>query len=272
MGIYKDFAYYYDLFMDDIPYDEWADYIHLLLKNNGVNDGIVCELGCGTGEITGRLHKLGYDMIGIDNSEEMLMQAGDKMYDDSDYSEEGDFDGEYEELNNNIIYLLQDMRSFELYGTAAAFISVCDSINYITEYEELVNVFKNVNNYLDRNGVFIFDLKTEYFYKNILSNNHYRQEREEGVLIWDNTYDEERHENAYDITIDVYGDDDTYYEIKEHHVQKCYTIDEIIKAIEEAGMKLTAVYDAFTQNKPRDDSERIYFVAREGYQPGKTYL
>lgn len=257
MSIYKDFAYYYDMFMDDIPYDEWVNYIHSLLKEGGINEGIICELGCGTGEVTRRLRKLDYDMIGIDVSEDMLMQARDKMYDDDCY---------------DIIYTKQDMRYFELYGTVAAFVCVCDSINYIPSLEEVVQVFKNVNNYLDKDGLFIMDMKTEYLYKEKLGDNYFKQERQEGVLIWDNHYNQETKENVYDITINAYNEDDTYDELKEHHVQHYYSIEEITKALNEAGLELVGVYDAFTKNPPTETSERVYFVAKEGYQEGKTYI
>lgn len=273
MSIYKDFAYYYDLFMDDIPYDEWSKYIQSLLVMNGLNEGVVCELGCGTGEITMRLKKAGYDMIGIDISEDMLMQARDKMYealDDEIDEDSEDFEAQLEA--NQIIYLKQDMRDFELYGTVDAFVCVCDSLNYITEYDDLVEVFKKVNNYLEKDGLFVFDMKTEYFYKNVLGNNHFKQEREEGVLVWDNSYDEQTHENVYDITIDIYGEDNMYDELKEHHIQKSYSIDQIVAALAKAGLKLEGVYNAFTLDKPAEESERVYFVAREGFQPNKTYI
>ena len=130
MESYTGFAEFYDLFMDNIPYEEWSQYLISLLKEYGINDGLILDMGCGTGNITELLAKAGYDMIGIDNSEDMLAEAMDKRYDS--------------ELD--ILYLCQDMREFELYGTVAAAVSICDSMNYILEYNDLVNVFKLVNN------------------------------------------------------------------------------------------------------------------------------
>ena len=127
-NIYTGFAYYYDDFMDDIPYDEWAEKITGILKSEGINDGIVCELGCGTGEMTVRLSDAGYDMIGIDISEDMLALARDKMY---------------ESGREGILYLLQDMRKLELFGTVKAFVSVCDSMNYIVSDEDMLEILKN---------------------------------------------------------------------------------------------------------------------------------
>jgi SAM-dependent methyltransferase len=261
MKIYSDFAYCYDLFMDDIPYDDWAEYLLKLLSDQKVDKGLVCELGCGTGEMTLRLFDAGYDMIGLDVSEDMLMVARDKMYECAQEDEE-----------INIFYTCQDMRDFELYGTVAAFVSVCDSMNYITDYRDLVKVFKNVNNYLDKQGIFIFDLKTDYFYRHSLGNNSFKQERAEGTLIWNNTYDESTHLNSYDICIDIPDEEDEVYdEISEHHVQRAYSLDEIRQALSEAGMEFIGAKKAFTDEEPDSETERIYVIAREGYQAGKKY-
>ena len=143
---YSGFAAVYDQLMDNTPYDEWTSYLAGVLKKYNIPDGLVAELGCGTGNITERLAALGYDMIGIDNSPEMLDIAQEKKA----------------ENNSSSLYLCQDMREFELYGTVKAVISLCDSINYITDPDDLLTVFKLVNNYLDPHGLFIFDFNNHY--------------------------------------------------------------------------------------------------------------
>ena len=142
MESYGRFAGVYDVFMDNVNYREWADYIIETLAQDGIRDGLVLELGCGTGTVTEMLADAGYDMIGIDNSEEMLAEAMEKRM----------------ESGQDILYLQQDMQEFELYGTVRAIVSVCDSLNYITEREELLQVFRLVNNYLDPEGLFLFDI------------------------------------------------------------------------------------------------------------------
>ena len=137
---YSSFARVYDLFMDNVPYEEWCGYIRGLLLEYGVRDGLVLELGCGTGRLTRLLADAGYDMIGVDNAEEMLAVAREAEYESS----AGDSGAQ-----SGILYLLQDMRSFELYGTVRAVISVCDSMNYLLEESDLLDVFRLVNNYLD---------------------------------------------------------------------------------------------------------------------------
>ncbi len=143
-GAYTGFAAVYDMFMDNIPYGEWCDYLTGLLREHGVEDGLVLDLGCGTGSVTELLAHAGYDMIGVDLSEEMLQIAMEKRA----------------QSGHDILYLLQDMREFELFGTVRAVVSICDSMNYLLEWEDLQTVCELVNNYLDPGGIFIFDLNT----------------------------------------------------------------------------------------------------------------
>lgn len=145
MEAYTGFAEVYDTFMDNIPYEEWTAYIREILMEYDITDGLVLDLGCGTGTMTELLAGYGYDMIGVDNSEDMLEIAMEKK----------------QQSGHDILYLLQDMREFELYGTVRAIVSACDSLNYITEPEELKEVFRLVNNYLDPKGLFLFDFNTE---------------------------------------------------------------------------------------------------------------
>ena len=247
MEAYTSFAQVYDLFQDNIPYEEWADYLKSLLNEYGVKDGLVLDLGCGTGSITELLAKAGYDMIGVDNSEDMLEIAMDKR------SRSG----------LDILYLLQDMREFELYGTVKAAVSICDSMNYILEKEDLVQVFKLVNNYLDPEGIFLFDMNTVHKYRDILGDTTIAENRDEGSFIWDNSYDEEEGLNYYELAVFLPREDGLYEKSEEVHCQKAYPQEEIETLIKEAGMELLAVYDAYTLNPATEDSERLFFVARE---------
>lgn len=252
MEAYSEFARVYDLFMDNIPYEEWCDYLVMLLKQHGVDDGLVMELGCGTGNMTEALKRRGYDMIGIDNSEEMLAEAIEKsMESDSDTGEKP------------VLYLCQDMREFELYGTVRAVVSVCDSMNYILEPEELLQVFRLVNNYLDPEGVFIFDLNTRYKYEKILGEQTIGETREDHCFIWDNYYDEASRVNEYILNLFIRGNDGRYDRYEEVHYQRAYDLDEIRRLIEASGLRWKGAYDAFTMEPVREDSERIYIIAAE---------
>ena len=246
MEAYTSFAQVYDLFMDNVPYEEWSRYIIGLLKEYGICDGTVLDLGCGTGKITRLLKKAGYDMIGVDNSEDMLELAMEKRM----------------ESGKDILYLLQDMREFELYGTVRAIVSVCDSVNYITEPEELEEVFRLVNNYLDPKGVFLFDFNTVYKYKEVMGDTVIAEDRGECSFIWDNFYYEEEKINEYDLTLFI-KEGELFRKFEETHYQRCYSLEEVKEAAKEAGMEFVAAYDAFTRKQVKDDSERVYLVFRE---------
>ncbi len=247
MQAYMGFARVYDLFMDNVPYEEWSRYLISLLKEYGAADGLVLDLGCGTGKMTRLLADAGYDMIGVDNSEEMLEIAMEQEL----------------EQKQDILYLDQDMREFELYGTVAAVVSLCDSVNYIVEEEDLLEVFRLVNNYLDPGGVFIFDLNTIYKYRELLGETTICENREEGSFIWDNYYDEEEQINEYDLTLFIKEENDLYRKYEETHYQRGYELGEIKALLAQAGLEFVTAYDAFTREPPREDSERIYIVARE---------
>ncbi len=250
---YSDFAAVYDELMDNIPYDDWFTYLHGLLTEYGINDGIIADLGCGTGNITERLATSGYDMIGIDNSAPMLDIANEKK----------------EKNNSTTLYLCQDMREFELYGTVAACVSLCDSINYITDNSELLTVFKLVNNYLDPKGLFIFDFNTRHYYKDIVADSTIAEDRDDISFIWDNYYDEETDINELALSLFIKehrsdnSNDNLYRKYEELHIQKGYTLSEIKGLINASGLEYITAYDAFTDNPADENCERIYIIARE---------
>ncbi len=244
---YTSFASVYDTFMDNIPYEEWAEYLTDLLKEYLVSDGLVLDLGCGTGNMTEQLAKAGYDMIGIDNAEEMLEIAMEKKA----------------QSGHDILYLLQDMREFELYGTVKAIVSICDSMNYITEEEDLVKVFRLANNYLDPKGVFIFDFNTVYKYSEILGNQTIAEDRDKCSFIWDNYYYEDEQINEYELSLFIREESGLYRKYQETHYQRAYDLETMKSLIKESGLEYITAYDAFTKNAPTDESERIYVIARE---------
>ena len=249
MEAYTSFAEVYDQFMDNVPYREWADFLQEILQKEGINDGLVLDLGCGTGSMTEELAGRGYDIIGVDNSEDMLEIAMEKR----------------QESGHDILYLLQDMQEFELYGTVRAVVSVCDSVNYVTEKEELEQVFRLVNNYLDPGGIFVFDFNTEYKYREVLGDRTIAENREDSSFIWDNYYYEEEHMNEYELTLFIQETDqkELYHKYQETHFQRAYTLDEIRELLEKSGLRFVAAYEDYTKEAPGKGSERICVVARE---------
>ena len=265
MDAYTGFAEVYDRLMDNIPYEAWAGYIISLLKEHDITGGLVAELGCGTGSITELLCRAGYDMIGIDSSYDMLAIASEKNT----------------EHDSSILYLMQDMREFELFGTVSAIISVCDSLNYILDTDELTGIFKLANNYLEAGGIFIGDFKTIHYFRDVAAARGLAEDREDVSYIWDNYYDEASNINELALSLfipeqaSVDGasreDGSLYRRYQEFHYQRGYSLAEIKDCVLSSGMDLIAIYDAFTHNEADENSERVYVLARETRQAGKHY-
>ncbi len=288
MDAYTDFATVYDTFMDETPYEVWGDFVVELMEKYGVTKpvlsgsagaehgghevcegstrtvgadaeenseaaleqerNLIAELGCGTGSFTLNMAKRGYDIIGIDMSPDMLDIARKKSM----------------EQGLNIMYLEQDMRELDLYCTAGTILSVCDSINYLLEDEDVIETFKLVNNFLFPKGVFIFDFNTLHKYRDVIGDATIAENRDDCSFIWDNYYHEEEHINEYDLTIFTRcGEDDVFKRSVETHYQRGYTLEEMKSFVEKAGLKFITAIDADTHKEPTEESERIYIVAGE---------
>lgn len=246
MKTYENFARVYDELMDDVPYEEWANFLEAILKKEKISGGLMLELGCGTGKMMTLMAKKGYDMIGVDNSLDMLQIARERTQD-----------------REGFLYLWQDMRSFELYGTVEAIISICDSVNYVTREEELVEVFRLVNNYLEPGGLFIFDFNTEYKYKEVIGEQVIAEDREDVSFIWYNEYDEEEHLNYIDLRVFVQEEEDLFRKFQEEHIQKGYTLSQMQRLLKAGGLEYVAAFDGYRKQPVHEKSERIVLVARE---------
>ena len=226
MEAYTSFARVYDMFMDNVPYEVWSRYIVEKLRANGIDSGYVVDLGCGTGKLTTLLADAGYDMIGIDNSFDMLDMA-------------------LEREDDRILYLMQDMREFEPGEKVSAVVSACDSINCI----------------------FIFDINTPYKYEVLMADNTIAENRDEGSFIWDNYYDADEKINEYDLTLFIKeqseDEDDIYKKFEETHFQRCYEISELKELLEQSGLVFDAVYDAYTDDQVKCDSEKVTVIAHK---------
>lgn len=260
MEAYHDFAGVYDELMDNTPYELWGERLDALIGKYGVSaperdsedildseKNLVVDLGCGTGTLTELMYQKGYDMIGVDVSESMLNIAMEKK----------------EKNGSEILYLLQDMRELELYSTVGTVFSVCDSLNYILEEEELLAVFSLVNNYLFPGGIFIFDFNTAYKYREVIGDTTIAENRDDCSFIWENFYDPEEEINEYDLTIFVREENDRFRRFTETHFQRGYTVEQMTKLVEKAGMTILEMMDADTGTAVTDTSERVYVVARE---------
>ena len=183
-------------------------------------------------------------MIGIDNSPDMLEVAQEKRV----------------ESGLDILYLMQDMREFELYGTVRAVVSICDCMNYILEEEDLLEVFCLANNYLDPGGIFVFDMNTPYKYREVIGNTTIAENREEGSFIWENCFDEESQVNEYALTLFIKEEDDLYRKHEEFHYQRITG-----GSRTESGSNLRCIYQRTGTGRQRENlfyCERVYKIKK----------
>ena len=245
--IYNNFAYIYDKLMYDVDYSKWADYIESIFERNSLKPELVLDLGCGTGSFTVELATRGYDMIGIDQSVDMLHCARTKAQD----------------KGKDILYLCQDMTKFELYGTVDAIVCLMDSINYITAKNDVKKVLKLVKNYLNPGGIFIFDINSPYKFQKVLSSNLYYDISDEITYIWQNQYDSKRKLCEFDLTFFV-KDGEDYKKYDETHMERNYSVSELKQMISSAGLELTDIFHHLSFKTPLKNSERIFFVVKKG--------
>lgn len=282
---YTSFAYVYDTFMDQEPYDRWADRVCAFLDEFGLprtadisardtgkplagkagsQDGsedlfaeernIVVDLGCGTGKLTEILAGRGYDMIGIDLSEDMLAIAQERKI----------------KNGSSTLYSLQDMRDFELFGAAGSMVSVGDSINYLLEEKDLEDMFRCVARSLLPGGVFVFDFKTIHLYRDIIGDRTIAEDRGDCAFIWDNYYDPETCINEYDLAVFVRASADEqnsdrsmFKRFDEVHQQRGYDPEQLRTAAENAGLEWITARDADTGSAVSGMAERVMAAVRK---------
>ena len=246
MSAYEAFASVYDIFMEQVEYDQWMNHIHAIWEKFGLQPKTVIDLGCGTGSIALPLAKEGYDVIGVDLSPEMLTEADHKAM------EEG----------VSVRFACQDMTELELGEKVDCILSLCDSMNYLTEDGQLEDAFKSIAQHMKQESLFLFDLNTEYKFKEVLGQNVFGSAEEHAAYIWENDYDEEEKINEYYVSFFIENEDGLYERIEEFHYERAYSMEEIEEGLQAAGMELVEVYDGYSFDAPRAESERLLFAAR----------
>ena len=246
---YDAIAHVYEKLNSEIDYSKWADFIEACFdKHLPARPSLVLDLACGTGTMTRELARRGYDMIGIDGSADMLSEA---------YlmKEEGE----------RTLYLNQDMRKFELYGTVGAVTCCLDSINYLLCENDVEKTFSLVHNYLDPDGLFLFDVNTPYKFENIYSDNAYILEDEiDGSAVfcgWQNSFDKES--GICDFYLSLFEEEDgAYLRFDEHQQERCYTKDTLSSLLTKCGFEVLDTVGGYDFSEPKADCERWYFIAR----------
>ena len=244
----------YDKLNADIDYGAWANFVEASFDRYlSARPQLVLDLACGTGSMTTALAERGYDMIGVDGSEEMLGIAFERS------------------VGKGILYLLQDMRRFELYGTVGAVTCCLDSLNYLTGEGDLAACFACVHNYLDPGGLFLFDMNTPYRFTEVYGDRAYILEDElededgnksEIYCGWQNAYDPESKLCKFYLSLFEQGEDGSFWRSDEEQTERCYSLEEIKATLAGAGMELLGVWADFDFSPAKEDTERWYFAAR----------
>lgn len=247
--IYDLLAPFYDEFNRDIDYSRWADFIeNCVNKHSGNKPELVLDLCCGTGSMTIEMARRGYDMTGVDYSVEMLDTARCRA------EEQG--------MSERILWLCQDMREFELYGTVDLALCCLDGLNHLTDKAGLDKCFATVHNYLVPDGLFIFDLNGKYKFENLYADKSYVMENDDAICIWQNYYNEKTGLCDFYITLFEIGVDGKYTRYDETQREKMYTLRSVKNSLKKTGFELLGVYSDFEFTEGSDMNERIYVVAK----------
>lgn len=244
MSRYQDFAAVYDRLNVEVDYPARAAYFHQVISCHGAPGNILLDLGCGTGSLAEELAKLGYSLIGVDNSPEMLMAAYNKRM----------------ESGADITYLFQEMTDLDLFGTVDVVVSALDSLNHLTRYEDFCAAIASAAFFLHPDGLMVFDLNTCYKHQVSLANNTFVYDLDDIYCVWQNTTDEE---GLTQMELDIFleGEDGLYERRDASFAERAYTHEQVVEALEKAGMKLAAVYHEDSFDPPRSDSQRLIYVA-----------
>ena len=242
--MYNKFAYIYDELMDDIDYEKWYIYIKSIFDKFQREPKMLLEMACGTGNLSYYFGKNGYDLTCFDLSNDMLSIAYNKLKD-----------------FKKVKILNQNMVNFNINKKFDAIISICDSINYVLNEEDLLKTFTNVKNHINKDGIFIFDINSYYKLSEIIGNNVFVEDREGVFYTWENYFDEKNDIVNFFISFFIQEEDGRYFRFNEEHFEKAYKTEKIIKLLKQSYFTEIYVFDGFTFNKAHEKSERISFVA-----------
>ncbi len=245
MSNYCNFAYVYDLLTSEIDYKKRAGYFDKLVLEHGGFHGILLDLGCGTGKLSEPLSDLGYDVIGVDSSEEMLSVALEKKF----------------ENQKDIMYLNQNMTELDLYGTVDVAISALDSLNHLTDYDDFINALKKVSLFLHPDGVFIFDVNTVYKHREILANNTFVYDYGNVYCVWQNSISDNDIVKM-DLDIFVSENGDNFIRMEDSFSERAYSPLQIESALKEANLAICAIYSEDSFDPPSENEQRLIYVVK----------
>ncbi len=247
MGGYKNFSYYYDRLIYDVNYQKNANYYDEIISKFSKGKGILLDLACGTGSLSFEMAKRGYDVIGVDLSQDMLGIAIEKKYENS----------------LPVQFICQDMTKLDLYGTIDVTLCTLDSLNHLKDKHNLEKAIKKVSLFTEKNGLFIFDMNTPYKHKKILTNNTFTYETADVFCVWENEF-LVSDDNKIDISLTFFEKNgDVYKRYDEYFSEIAFENDIIIEILVNSGFEIITCFDGFTWDSPTEKSERITYVARK---------
>jgi len=260
MRTYRQFAAVYDRLMEEMPYSDWMSFARQCWDKYGIPKSVV-DLGCGTGNMTIPLARSGFSVFGIDISSEMLSVARSKW--DEPTSPSG-----YRNENGNIRWLQQDMRDWDLPQPVDAVISFCDCLNYLSEPEDITATFRQTYEGLAPGGLFLFDVHAPKQLERYADEQPFVYDEKDVAYLWTCDYDPARMEIEHSLTFFIQEDSASksggalYSRFEESHVQRAYDPEWISEQLTEAGFELLHHCADFTWDKPNQESERLFYVAR----------
>ncbi len=247
MSAYESLAQWYDRLTEDVDYSVWADWLEVHFAGGKIPVSSVLDLACGTGSILCELFERGYDVVGVDMSEEMLMQAAMKAQSLSD--------------DKMPLLICQQMQSLSLYMQFDACVCCLDSINYITQASHVQRVFRRVFDHLKSGGRFIFDIHTPEKLER-LGGQTFLDEDEDVYCVWRADYDRRTRICSYGFDL-FQREGDLWRREEEYHEEKAWQIDQIKKWLTNAGFKNIHLYGNMLMRKPIAGDDRVYIVAEK---------
>jgi ubiquinone/menaquinone biosynthesis C-methylase UbiE len=245
---YEHFAYLYDELMKDAPYDKWVRFVKQKAKTYQVPGTQLLDLGCGTGELSVRLAKEAFRVTGVDLSEDMLAVAHAKA----------------EEAGVKISFYEQNMADLEGQGEFDIITIFCDSLNYLSSEDEVIQTFSQVFQHLKSDGIFMFDVHSLYKINELFIHQTFALNEEEISYIWNSFPGEAENSVEHELSFFVLDEADGKYDrYDELHLQRTFPIEQYSNWLEGAGFELLEITADFHDASPTPDSERIFFTARK---------
>ena len=245
---YERFAYVYDELMKDVPYDKWLILLTAKLEKYGIQGKKLLDLACGTGEITVELAKHGFEVTGIDLSDEMLFIAQEKAT----------------SLGLSIPFYQQNMAELDGIGSFDCITIFCDSLNYLQNEQDVISTFQRVYEHLNEGGLFLFDVHSIYKMKHIFANHTFAVNDDEVSYIWNCFPGEELSSVVHDLSFFVKDDKSGLYErFDEFHYQRTYAVAQYTEWLIEAGFEVLELLADLEDAPLQEETERILFVIRK---------